>query len=318
MVAALIKHCGCVSLCIAEDEALLNDTKIKSERPYQLLIDIWRSAQRCIEHAIRSKKERSFDTVTTILGKKAELLLDLKVNKMSLNIHNSLLITTNEIQKHTQQLLLCPQLINNDKDKTEISYEILEDSNKQLNDVTEFLMSSMSDVKKIKSNLFKLSFHTVVRTAGLKSFSLLFNKIEENDAAHKLYGKLPGLSGIGMQPAAIEYLFLAFRELSDEIPSETSLPQNQNTVIPISTSQIISNPTTNTSKEIISSGGLSGHYSDGLHGVNSDLMDDLKNSFQIIFEFITQLLSRFEISLDQIIVMNDMFDSFDLFCFDLI
>ena len=202
VLAALIKHSGCVALCLAEDEALSNNIKMKSDRPYQLLLDVWRNTQKCLEHAIRSKKESSFGSVTTVLGKKAELLIELQVNKMSSDIHNSLLLTTIEIQRHTQQLLLCPKMLNNDKDKMELSHDLLEGCNKQINDVSEFLMSTISDVIQLKHNLLKLSFHTIIRTAGLKSFSLLFNKIDENNSLPSL-GKLPGLSSIGMQPAAI-------------------------------------------------------------------------------------------------------------------
>lgn len=298
MLAALIKHSGCVALCLAEDEALLNNIKMKSDRPYQLLLDVWRNTQKCLEHAIRSKKESSFDSVTTVLGKKAELLIELQVNKMSSDIHNSLLLTTIEIQRHTQQLLLCPKMLNNDKDKMELSHDLLEGCNKQINDVSEFLMSTISDVIQLKHNLLKLSFHTIIRTAGLKSFSLLFNKIDENNSLPSL-GKLPGLSSIGMQPAAIEYLFLAFRELSDEIPPRTSLPHTSNTSTTTTSTATTTTATTSipatspsSSQDITSTGGLSGHYSDGLPGVNSLLMDDLKDSFQTIFEFITQLLSR--------------------------
>ena len=296
MLAALIKHSGCVALCLAEDEALLNNIKIKSDRPYQLLLDVWRNTQRCLEHAIRSKKESSFDSVTLILGKKAELLIEIQVNKTGTDIHNSLSLTTIEIQRHTQQLLLCPKMMNNEKDKMELSPDVLEDCNKQINDVSEFLMSTISDVKQLKHNLLKLSFHTIIRTAGLKSFSLLFNKIDENNSLPTL-GKLPGLSAIGMQPAAIEYLFLAFRDLSDEIPPRTSLPQisKTSTTTTTSTATTIPPPGPSSSKEITSTGGLSGHYSDGLPSVNSHLMDDLKDSFQTIFEFITQLLSRYVI-----------------------
>ena len=277
VVAALVKHSGCVSLCLAEEEALSSGLKIPSERPHQLLIDVWRSAQRCIEHAIRSKKGASFDSVGVMLGRKAELLLDLTPNSLGISVHDALAVTAAEIQRHHQQLLLCPQLTG---ERTEVPSEALEDSSKQLAEATEFLMCPLRDTAQLRSLLLTSSFHAVTRTAGLKAFMLLFNRIEEADAPS--IGKLPALSAIGMQPAAIEYLFLAFRGLSDDIPVPKGTPS-----VPI-TPTVVSP----VGQEVVTTTGLSGHYSDGLHGVNAYLMDDLKCSFESMFEFITQLLSR--------------------------
>ena len=268
-----MKHSGCVSLCLAEDEALSSGLKVHSERPHQLLIDVWRSAQRCVEHAIRSKKGSTYDSVAVVLGRKAELLLDLTPNRVGLAVQDSLAVTAAEMQRHHQQLLLCPNLTG---DRMELPSEALEDSSKQLAEATEFLMCPLNDTAQLRSLLLRASFHAVSRTAGLKAFMLLFNRVEEAEAPPS--GRLPALSAIGMQPAAIEYLFLAFRGLSDEIPP----PKGVTPVTPASPA----------GQEKPSTSGLSGHYSDGLQGVNSDLMEDLKGSFESMFEFITQLLSR--------------------------
>jgi hypothetical protein len=281
-VAALVKHSGCVSICLAEDESLTSGMKVFSDRPVQLLIDVWRSAQRCVEHAIRSKKGSSYDSVSAILSRKAELLLDLTPNSIGLAVQDAHSVTAAEMQRDHQQLLLCPQLTGAYESRMEMPSEALEVSTKQLAEASEFLMSPLKDTAQLRSLLLRASFHTVTRIAGLKSFMLLFNRVDAADAPSST-GRLPALSAIGMQPAAIEYLFLAFRGLSDDIlPTDGS-------VAPVAGG---STPATAATQEAASSTGLSGHYSDGLHGVSADLMDDLKTSFESMFEFITQLLSR--------------------------
>lgn len=278
-----MKHSGCVSICLAEDEALSSGMKVFSDRPVQLLVDVWRSAQRCVEHAIRSKKGSSYDSVSAMLGRKAELLLDLTPNSIGLAVQDAHSVTAAEMQRDHQQLLLCPQLTGAYESRMEVPSEALEVSTKQLAEASEFLMSPLKDTAQLRSLLLRASFHTLTRIAGLKSFMLLFNRVEETDAPSST-GRLPALSAIGMQPAAIEYLFLAFRGLSDDILSTdgTAAPATGSTPPAAAAATL----------EVSSSTGLSGHYSDGLHGVSSELMDDLKTSFESMFEFITQLLSR--------------------------
>ena len=104
-MAALIKHSGCVSLCLVEHDALASGTKALQDRPLQLLIDVWRSAQRCVEHAIRSKGGSSYDNVSSMLGRKAELLLDLTPNSCGLAVQDAHTVTAAEMQRHHHQLL---------------------------------------------------------------------------------------------------------------------------------------------------------------------------------------------------------------------
>ena len=274
-----MKHSGCVSICLAEEEALSTGMKVLSERPMQLLVDVWRSAQRCVEHAIRSKKGSSYDTVGAILGRKAELLLELTPNAVGLAAHEAHTVTAAEMQRYHQQQLLCPQLTGAHDSRTEVPSEAMEDSSRQLGEASEFLMSTLRDTAPLRSQLLRASFHTVTRIAGLKTFMLLFNKVDQADAP-LVTGRLPALSAIGMQPAAIEYLFLAFRDLTDEAPYPKGLP------VPAV------NSGTSPTIDSAAATGLSGHYSDGLHGVCPALMEDLKSSFESTFEFITQLMSR--------------------------
>lgn len=287
VVAALIKHSGCVSLCLVEHEALSSGTKALQDRPLQLLIDVWRSAQRCVEHAIRSKGGSSYENVSGMLGRKAELLLDLTPNSCGQAVQDAHTVTAAEMQRHHHQLLLCPQQTNagTHDSRMEVPSEAIEDSSKQLAETSEFLMSPLRDTALLRSLLLRASFHTVTRIAGLKSFMLLFNKVDEGDAPAST-GRLPALSAIGMQPAAVEFLFLAFRGLSDETHSSRGPAASVNpSPVPVPGASP-------TFPEISSNSGLSGHYSDGLCGVNSELMEDLKSSFESMFEFITQLLSR--------------------------
>ena len=297
-----MKHSGCVSICLAEEEALSTGMKVLSERPMQLLVDVWRSAQRCVEHAIRSKKGSSYDTVGAILGRKAELLLELTPNAVGLAAHEAHTVTADEMQRYHQQQLLCPQLTSVHDSRAEVPSEALEDSSRQVAEASEFLMSPLRDTAQLRSQLLRASFHAVTRIAGLKTFMLLFNKVEESDAP-AVTGRLPALSAIGMQPAAIEYLFLAFRDLTDEPPYPKGLP------VPVIT------PGTTPATDSAATSGLSGHYSDGLHGVCPALMEDLKTSFESTFEFITQLMSRWvsfhtHLILSSIVVLQTLTSSF--------
>jgi hypothetical protein len=52
VLAALVRHSGCAPLCIAEYEGLSSGSKLDSERPNSLLIDLWRSACNKIEERV--------------------------------------------------------------------------------------------------------------------------------------------------------------------------------------------------------------------------------------------------------------------------
>jgi hypothetical protein len=208
VLAALIKHSGCVAVCLAEDECLSSGTKVLTERPCSLLTDVWRSAQLCMEHAVRSKKGSTLDSVGVMLGRKAELLLDILPNEVCNAVQDALAVAAAEMsQQSHQQTLLCPQLMPNTK--LEVPFEVQKDCSKQLSEASEFLRSPLRDIAHLKALLMRASFHAITRTAGLKAYMLLFNKIEGD--MPKAIGKLPPLSTIAMQPAAVEFLFLAFR-----------------------------------------------------------------------------------------------------------
>lgn len=289
VLAALVKHSGCAPLCIAEYEGLSSGSKLDTERPNSLLIDLWRSAQKCVEHAIRSKKGSSFEVVAVMLGRKADFLLDILPNAVCLGVQEVLSETAAEILHHQQQIQLCPNLITHDV-RSEVPSEALEDCSKIMSVATEFLMSAMKDtcVAELRNLILQGSFHALTRTAAMKAYMLLFNKIEASETPLSLQ-KLPPLSSIGMQPAAVEFLFLAFRDITDEvythIPRKKDIPPSSE----IQGTGTLPSPVDNVGGSNV---GLSGHYSDGLYGVNIDLMGELKKSFENMFEFITQLLSR--------------------------
>lgn len=239
-----------------------------------------------------------------ILGRKAGLLLDLLPNTICLAVQEAISTTAEEIQTHQQQILLCPELSNPIDNRLEVPSSTQESSSKQLGEASEFLMSDVRDPGLLRSMLLRASVHTLTRMAGLRAFMLLFDKVDME--VSQGIGKLPALSTIAMQPAAVEFLFLAFRRLSDEVVPWEGIPTTTSTTTgtssssgratsPVPSTTIHSttqNSTNNTQSTTHSTPGLSGHYSDGLQGANATLLGDLKISFESIFEFITQLLSR--------------------------
>ena len=77
IICTLLLHSGCLSLGLAEFSCLTDTRKGFADRPSGLLLEIWKAAQRVIEHTIRRKQEHgiSYTTAANGICAKAEFLL---------------------------------------------------------------------------------------------------------------------------------------------------------------------------------------------------------------------------------------------------
>lgn len=271
VLAALVKHSGCVSLCKAEGEALSTGKKTESDRPSPPLLDIWRATQRVIEQTIRQKQAsgQSYSALSKALSTKCELLQTVQANPVCCAVSDSLALLTADSSS-------------DDIWTSEAGKNIQQDCAKLIPEVVEFLLSPLMDISALKHEMTKSSFVAMTRSAGFRAMIMLFNKIDRAPAS---IGKLPVLSSVPLQSAAAVYVMLGLNSLSDLSTNAQPSTSGTTGTQPVNAAAL-SSPS---AKPVSSS---YGHYMDGLYGLNFQLAADLKTSFEQTYDIVTQILSR--------------------------
>eukprot|EP01041_Mallomonas_annulata_P001744 gene1744-3367_t len=317
ILAAIIYLSGCLTLCESEENALDTHQKQDTERPHELLIEVWRATQRVIENAIWRKQQSGITYVISAqnLCKKVELLLCIIPSKLSENI-SKLLENIKLTNDHNDLKLLQNNNINN------ITTEIQVDFSRLITEAIEFLQSSASSsttssirlVDALRNELLKTCLRAVSRIAGFKAFRAFMSKLEDvpvgtctntgNDTSGITSSlvRLPPLS-LSLQSAAVEYILPALIghiDLHDRVSSYKSIPSESLLLVSSSSS---SSTTTlgsnnnngnsaNTAAAEGSSSSFSGHYLNGLKGCSEPLTKSLRQSVEAVYTLITQLLQR--------------------------
>jgi len=252
-LAALIKHSGCKCLCIAENEALSNESKSIFDRPHIILLDVWRASQKCIEYAVRHKQKSGlpYQVICKALSTKAQLLLNIEQNVACTAVMASL-------ENFTQ-----------DTTSSEFAQGVAEtdvqqDCSKLLTATVEFLSSPLRDkeVEKLHILLRQNALKAVSRNAGLRAFLLLVNKLDVpfGDTVFQ------PIAPLVLHSTLVRYVSAAFYGQTD-IDSDN---------VTFQLSDVSSN----------------GHYSGDLKGLCASLSSRLKVSFESAYEFIAQLISK--------------------------
>lgn len=262
ITASLIKHSGTLPLCQAEVNCLLQGHKsLTSSRPHTILIEVWKAAQRMIESLIKQRQRTgySYATVSKSICAKSELLLKLNCSDSCTAVSDSLeMIATDSVLKEASQ--------------SEVDSDIQKECLKLIGEVVDFLMSGIRNVDEVKSLVFQNYAKAILRTGGFRAILLLLNKCEEFPLKSKEV-TLPALSSLSLQPIVMEYLVLSLHGSPDTFPSQsTSTPW--------------------TSAPLKSEDTMIGHYMNDLYCLTSNLRKCLRNSFENVYEFNTQLLSR--------------------------
>ena len=260
VLAALIKHCGCNSLCMNEYIALSSGKKDKLDRPHPLLIEIWRATQRVIEDIVRYKNHSglSFGDVCKAVTQKAQLLIAVQPNISCVTIQESLKST----YASTYGELSLPESMYLD------SY-IQQNCSKLLEDVENFFKkSTLKDISGLYAHMKQSSLRALTRTAGLSSFMMLFNRDASNTKAAPT--SFSGVNSVKLQATVIEYILLSLNGIS-ELAQHAAATSSRNHI------------------DIVNS---TGHYSNGLSSVSSELTSGVRSSFYNSYEFIAQLLTR--------------------------
>jgi hypothetical protein len=268
VLISLIKHCGIEDLCLVELSQIVTEKKLMTDRPHALVIEVWRCAQKVIENAVRMKQKTglSYEIICENLNNKANVLINIECNG-----------TCNSIISQLE--IYCDECYSDIKDKHNIgqtnAVNFKEDSSiqlycsKLLKETSNFLNEDISnnDLILLISLIKKSTFQAICRTAGLRSYMLLFQKT--NDDVTSSIGKFQSLQTIQLQYTAIEYVSLSLHGHTDIGSFSFNFYQNNSS-------------NTNTT----------GHYADGIKAVNATVMTNLKSSFECLYEFIASLLTR--------------------------
>jgi len=146
-----------------------------------------------------------------------------------------------------------------EKWQSESAIAVQTDYCRLLSEAVDFLLSPIRDAMWLKTQMSNNVLTALTRAAGFRSIHLLFGP--QQPALHML-GKFPPISSILLQPSVLMQLSNAMSSIAkcDEAA------QSRRSVC--------------------------GHYSDGLCGVDSRAMQEVKNSFEKLYESVAQLLSR--------------------------
>ena len=167
VLISLIKHCGCSRLCLSEAENIVTGRRQNTDRPNNVLLEIWRSVHRVIERIIRMKQESgsSYEDICNLLYQKTELLMELQESKLCSVISDSFQFFEEESGSKEWWL-------------SEVGLDVQQDCFKLLSETVEFLISTIQSVDVIRNQLINCAVATTFRVAGFNSFALLVNKVE--------------------------------------------------------------------------------------------------------------------------------------------
>eukprot|EP01038_Epipyxis_sp_PR26KG_P004035 gene4035-5772_t len=264
VLIAIIKHSGCYPLCVAEVRSVVNAGKLKSDRPNEVLLEVWRAAQRVIERYIRLKQENgtSYSIISQSLCSKAELLIELEPNKVCFGLTESLTFD------NEQQELSAIDPGESAISVSDARASLEPDCSKLIAEIVEFLICPLQSGTQLRAEMMKMSYLASLRSAGFQSFNLIVNKIENADDFTTEVGVLPPIVNISLQSVCISSIFSSFRDMN--IFDSSNIAEILNSVSPP----------------------RAGHYLDNIHSVPPELIHHLKLSFESIFNYITQFLAR--------------------------
>ena len=263
ILAALARHMGCLSLCVAEILALSNKDKSDSDRPCEPLLDLWRGAKRVLEHIVKKKQEtgQHYSSLCEPLVQKALLLLDIAPSSACVEV--------------VDEIKMLYDVTHVECWRSEAGIEAQQGCSKLLSDVVDFFLSpSPVDVTAVREHLVCRNLTAIMRSAGYRALLLLLQKQDEQ------------VGGVDTLPAVVSPWLQAYAAvyLSDSVPlgppsyarkpksgSSSGSGQGGNDAVRVHEPQ---------------------HYTFGLHGASPDLLDSLSVSFESTHSFFTSVLQR--------------------------
>eukprot|EP01035_Chromulina_nebulosa_P017758 gene17758-23358_t len=274
ILSVLIIHSGCLPLCLAQIELIeKNKTNLGTLRPSVILLNVWKACQRIIEHIFRQKQSSglSYSSICKLFIEKSEFLINIQSSSSSIAVHDSLLALSHEmVQKETLSAI-----------PSESSNDIIQDSNKLISEISDFYLSNIRDMKLLTKTLLDNTIVGISRIVGLKSYMFMINKLDDLPSflcGNSSRNYFSSVSSINFQTSIIDFITLSLYGFNDTANAI-------NSTISSTISYLGGN-------EEESNKSISGHYLHNLNGLPSALLTYLQTSFESVYEFITQLLSR--------------------------
>ena len=281
VLAALIKHSGCVGLLLSEiDSILRGDTNQAGVAggggkgtggdqllPNSVLLEVWRACQRVMQRVIRMKQETgvTYAQVCSAVSTKAELLIEVCESQACQGVAFELALLLSPSHQS-------PSSPNNPQHSLDWWYsgaglELHQSCSKLLSEVVEFVISPLKSGTVIRQQMLVSTFSALLRVAGFHSLLVLTNKIDPADPTAEAAGvhTLSRLTALQLQSAAIQFVVGSLREIH---------------LVGSARSTSFTSPTS------------TGHYTNGLNGACHVILHQLKASVESVYELITQQLVR--------------------------
>ena len=190
ILAALIKHGGCNSVCEAEIDALSKNKKLDSDRPSPPIVEVWNAAKKVLQNVLKKKQESglSYANVSEGICTKASFLLEVQLSKKS--------------QEIFENLSFIGYTDSEDKWQTASAIAIQQESSKIISECVDFLLSSIRDPEVLKLEMAQNSLTALTRSAGFNSVNLLFARSKGLDEKNGIFKGSP-MKSIMLQPAVL-------------------------------------------------------------------------------------------------------------------
>ena len=292
VLAGLIFHSGYLEVCTAEIQSLNENSR--DCKPTLILLDIWRAAQKVIEHYIRQKQRtgKSYNLLSQELCKKTSFLMEVVPNSLCKDVSRTLQTTLSSELSKKRSFDIYGTPVNTSIEK---AY-----NPKNLSATVDFLQSDV-DIDSLRMELQRVSLKTYFRSAGLKSVTLLLGKGISAGSAFSTFssGRIPALNTLMVQSAIIEYILPSIHGISDftselnsrwtsEVPSSPSSLSTLHPKDPTDSDSCQGRLSKRKEKDF----SLSGHFSDELQGASMKFHIELRQSFESLYELVTHILHR--------------------------
>ena len=154
VLCSLIQHTGCTPICNSEIALIIKSIKGLSDRPNLVLVEVWRTCNRVLEHYIRLKQVSGADYESS-----AQRIME-----------RSMLLS--KITPQAAVMLLASAWASSGAPEKE--NQLVEEVSVFLNELLEYFTQPICNVSEIKSYLLRAAVRGAMRIAGLKTFSLIF------------------------------------------------------------------------------------------------------------------------------------------------
>jgi hypothetical protein len=169
VLAALIRHSGCLPVFERECEMLQTGAKSAEARPHDVLVQVWKAAQHVVEHAIRSTNQTglSYTVIAEMLTTKAKFLLQVQPNALCGVVEELFVLDTefglkpaegNSLRTDVQDS--CPK----------------PDYSSLLSSAMDFLQTGPREIVTLEREMISCTARAMFRNAGLRSYLSLVKK----------------------------------------------------------------------------------------------------------------------------------------------